>query len=431
MSVTCPACKKTLDPAHAPVARVRGARVVSFCSEACADGTPLHDEPEVAAEPEPEADSQVAARAPGSDAVPPLVDDSFDDITPPPPGQESDVDSTDIYLGQPRKWSARGRRRIVAISGAILVGGMAVAIIEAVSPSTPATVSASKPPPIAAPQLQPVSAPELPDVDTEASDVVNPDRLVKAAIAELRELSASTSARVGRIAAMALARTGDEAACERLGKLLDSETSQLNRVAIAYAMARADKPRGRAILVKAIGHKRRDVRLDAAKSLVKLGDDTGRTTLYAMLRLRGYRIGAAALLARLGDERGLEALRAAVALPTNSPETKMRAAVALGSAGDASVKEKLEKILVEGRYNVGAAIALATLGDRKAVPHLARQLERNAMRVQAALALVRLNSDIDLTPLAVALASEDEVARVSAAEAILVLAGPKEWSVRD
>jgi HEAT repeat protein len=89
----------------------------------------------------------------------------------------------------------------------------------------------------------------------------------------------------------------------------------------------------------------------------------------------------------------------------------------------------LRETLESGRYRVGAAGALAALGDPAATATLAEQLELNAMRVSAARALRRLGAEVSLEPLALALTHDDEVSRLTAAEAILILTGPRERSL--
>ena len=53
------------------------------------------------------------------------------------------------------------------------------------------------------------------------------------------------------------------------------------------------------------------------------------------------------------------------------------------------------------------------------------------MRVPAALWLRRLKKDVNQEPLVVALESGDEMSRVSAAEALLILSGPPALAERD
>jgi HEAT repeat protein len=130
----------------------------------------------------------------------------------------------------------------------------------------------------------------------------------------------------------------------------------------------------------------------------------------------------------MGDPTGTAALREVLNSGKSSEEASKRAVVALGKAGDASVRDKL--IAIVDTY-VGAADALAALKDPAAVAPLERQLTLNSMRVTAAFALRRMGRKVDLGTLADAIASGDEVARVSAAEAILILTGPDRIAERD
>jgi uncharacterized membrane protein (DUF2068 family) len=85
----------------------------------------------------------------------------------------------------------------------------------------------------------------------------------------------------------------------------------------------------------------------------------------------------------------------------------------------------LREIVAAERLEIGAEGALARLGDRDAIPALTRALGLSALRVQAALGLRRLAVDVDLTVLADALVASDDMAKISAAEAALVLLLPK------
>jgi HEAT repeat protein len=261
--------------------------------------------------------------------------------------------------------------------------------------------------------------------------------LYERARADLRALMSSPSERVQRIAAMALARTKDPSALARLRGLMAAQkdspekANPLARVEIAYAMARAGDPDGLTELYASLHSSRRDARLDAARSLVQLGDHRGADQLREFLSYTEYRIGAAGLLAQIDDDRGIAALRQAIAERKRYPENEMRAAVALGAAGDDSVKPRLLEIMREGHYQVGACQALAALGDPAAVPALIEQLDRDAFRVPAAVALRRLKAKVDLAPLAAAMQSGNDTLRASAAEAILVLTGPESLVERD
>ncbi|GAB4517338.1 MAG: hypothetical protein Tsb0020_35920 [Haliangiales bacterium] len=115
----CPTCGAAIDPARAPVARVRAGKVVTFCSLACAE----RSSDEVAS----------AAAAPS----PPKRD----------PGAARDALAVASPGYPPHRTSARAsrRRRIIALSSAMLIGGMAITIISAFSPSTPTNVRAASP----------------------------------------------------------------------------------------------------------------------------------------------------------------------------------------------------------------------------------------------------------------------------------------------
>ena len=236
---------------------------------------------------------------------------------------------------------------------------------------------------------------------------------------------ASKSQRIQRIAAAALSRTGHEKAIARLRWLLRAEPVELRKIEIAYALARAGDKDAQKVLRRRMDHKRRDVRLDAARSLVLLGDNSGASVLERMLSVRSHRLGAAGLLARIGVTRGIKVLEKALKDGKVSKENKMRALVALGMAGDDSVRERLRELLADRQYSVGAASALAVLSDEAAVETLQKQLALPSLRVQAALSLRRMGAPADLEVLAAALENGSDPARVSAAEAVLILAGPE------
>jgi len=467
-SQSCPACGKQLDPMHAPVARIRGGKVVSFCSQDCAAAAPgehIERRPRAAipALPRQGPDALAAALAPISTAEPvrraePLPRAAARSTPPPPPEpsaaparavrRSNRMDASREYLDvesddeAPRQAPSRGRGLILAICALVLAAGVALLVSEvmplagvgdselgeAESPVREAPGAAARRAPITGPAR--AGGPQVPSAAGAPATGDGASR-VAAAQAELRSLMESTSPRVRRLAAQALARSKDPAAVELLRRLSREEPSQLGRIQIAYALARAGDAAARAALRSQLGSERRDVRVDAARCLVQLGDDSGRKTLRAMLSVDQHRVGAAGLLARLGDDDGFKALRSEAAAKRATPEARMRVQVALGRAGDESVKNALHKILSDRRYNVGAADALAALGDEAAAPALTAQLRLSAMRVQAALWLRRLKKDVDQEPLVLALENGDEMSRVSAAEALLILSGPAALAERD
>lgn len=419
MEAICPTCESTIDPTRAPVARIRGAKIVTYCSVECAEGNP-----KPAPSPAP-ALARVPAPAPGPAPAPAPAR-----APAPAPAPQPAPDEWTLEPPSPR---TRTRKRgIIALASVVLLAGVAVVAVEAwpraaVHAAEP-SASADHTPPATADTTGATAEPASADVGTGEID---PARLQARAIAQLEELLQSPSLRVQRIAAMALARTQHEAALTALRAMVKDEASPLVVVQIAYALARAGDARGREVLLESLRSKQRDVKLDAARSLVQLGDDAGADQLKGMLSYKHYRLGAAELLARLGNPAGAEALREERADARASDENKLRATVALGMSGEASVKDELVAILEDGRYQVGAALALAALKDPAAVPSLTNQLDIDAFRVAAAVALRRLGTTVDLEPLAAALHAGNDVFRVTAAEAILVLTGPAELSERD
>jgi|GEM_PF-2242994 len=453
MTTHCPHCQVPLDPTHAPVARIRGAKVVTFCSAACADADARGEAP-----PERDDDAPVAAVAVVDEPPRPVaqvIDEpelsepiSSPDIRTAEPS--GNVEKIDLSDDRPRvkkvRSPARQRRRmhIMVVLSAILLGGMAIAIIDAVSPSKPSTAKAeTEVGRVASPEgerradaMRPKPAPARTKPAARAAQsknakqTIDPQLLYKKAIDDLHELLLSNSPRVRREAAMALARIKDKKALALLRKSSQSDASRLVQIQVAYALARAGDVDGRATLVKALHEKRLDVRLDAAKNLIRLGDKRGREQLWGMMGFKSFKLGAAEWLARIGDEHGLKILKKAL-VHKYRKAIRMRAAVALGLAGDDSVRDKLRKIVKERHYRVRAAYALAALKDEAAAPELIAQLDMPSLRVYAALALRRLGHPVKLEPVAAGLAKGSDISKIKAAEAIMILVGPKQLAERD
>ncbi len=303
---------------------------------------------------------------------------------------------------------------------------MAIAVVQAVSPSSPSGVAA---------------APSDRDLATAARDGVGPSGAVvpdrapaplvtprERALSILRELLASPSPRVARAAAIALARTCDDGARQHLTGAGKTESSELAGLEIAYVLARCGDPAGRDALIVALKSARRDVKADAARHLIVLGDDAGLGFLQALLGVSQHRLGAAEALARRRDPKALAALTAIHGSPSTEPDDRLRAAIALGLGGDTGVAAELRAALADPRFRPAAAAALAELGDAAARDALVAGLGVPSLRVDAARALRRLAPDLDAAPLVAplvdALATERDNSQVSAAEALLVLTGP-------
>jgi HEAT repeat protein len=391
----CPTCEAPIDPARAPVARVRGTHVFTFCSRECAEGVPR---------------PAVAAPAPPAAAL------------TPPTGARAPAEA-EVSVPRSEAPNRRSRRRVIALLCAIIAGGMVAAIVDGVAPSRSTSASAAseaaEPRPAPAPEPEPTAAP----VEPEEPGELDPARLLERARTELRGLLESSSPRLQRVAAMALVRERDPAAVARLRALLASESSELVKIDIAHALARAGDPAGEPALLRGLNADRRDVRVDAARALARMGDDRGARVLRSLLSYKQYQISAAAVLAERGDADGLELLRDHAGGNARTDEQRMRALVALGRAGDASVADQLAGMLEDQSHRVGAADALAALGDPRAVPALVEQLAHPSLRVGAAQALRRVKAEVALEPLALALVSGGDVARVSAAEVVLILLG--------
>ena len=445
---SCPTCNKDVDPLRAPSARIVGGRVVTYCSTACAGAAA--DAGAIAAKARiAEATKSEPASVPSTAAASALAaikqTGRLRDATPVPARQAKatmPVSSEEILAEEdvpparekrartapPVPPPARPRRRglVLMFMVVIIIGGMAIAIVQAVSPSSPGPAEARAVP------------------DSRAIEVAPPPPLVdpgKAARTSaenaLRELVGSESARVRRVAAAALARTGDAASIAALVELLAAETSEITRLDIAYALARAGDARGSEALAAGLKSSRRDVRADAARLLILLGDagGAGAKELGRFLDKRSQRLGAAEALARIEDKEAMQVLDEIYLDETAPPDDKIRATIALGRARRGAVKDELVGLLGDGRFNAFAAIALADLRDTTGRDVLVKQLSVSSLRVGAALALRRLDPALDVAPLMPALtdaiAADKDVARVTAAEAILILTGPPELAKYD
>jgi hypothetical protein len=312
-------------------------------------------------------------------------------------------------------------------------------------------VHAAPPPIAAAPAARAeLSRPVRPS-QTAAAPGVDLAAAVELARTALRRDLAATSPRVQRLAAAALARTQDREACELLAAQLGlgtagaparagGETDELAgndiaRLDLAYALARGGDRRGVELLARALGAPRGEARDEAAGLLARLGDRRAVPHLLDLLAVEQRRLGAAEHLARLAEPRALQALDHVRGDPRASADDKARATVALGAAGRGAVAGALRDMLGDPHFNAFAAAALAALGDRAARPVLERQLGSPPLRVQSARALRRLDPAIDprplLPPVLDVVRSGRDIDRIPAAEAILLLAGPADWSAYD
>jgi HEAT repeat protein len=464
----CPVCGKQVDPIRAPAVAVVGGKVIGYCSKehaASAESRPV-------AMPRPSRDATpIPAKRKDATPVPskkprtppagvttpaslldsgPVIEiihepasgvvTSAPDARSGPSQAAADRAETsgaieiaetghlDDYVTQDEPRRSRGW---VALLVLVVLGGGAFAAyqlgyLDALFDSNSHAAATHAP-------AQPVSetspAPAPPPVATIAAPVaVDAAReLLHAAIT-----SPSSSPRVQRLAAAALARTGASEAVVPLIAALPKETSNTARLDIYYALARGADRRGTDGLVASLASSSRDDKLDAARRLAMLGDKRAAAALTPYLDVAGQRLGAAESLAYLADPRAIQTLEQISTDAAASAADKAEAAVALGIAGKSSAAPALRALLADPHFNAFAATALAELHDPAAKPVLTKQLDVPALRVEAARGLRRLDPSIDATALLPKLVAGAKAAtgaeQVQAAEAILVLAGPLAWS---
>ncbi|HEY1549510.1 MAG TPA: hypothetical protein VGG28_16900 [Kofleriaceae bacterium] len=460
----CPVCGKAVDALRAPAVAVVGGKVIGYCSKEHAasaaqatgpvrkDATPIPKRRDATPVPSKK------PRTPASGVTTPasLLDSgpvieiihepASGVVTSAPdarsgPSQAADRAETsgaieiaetghlDDYVSQDEPRRSRGWFALLAL---VVLGGGAFAAyqlgyLDALfdTSSHAATTTLAHPPSETAP------APAPPPVPTLAAP---------AAVDAARELlhaaitSPSSTPRVQRLAAAALARTGASEAVVPLIAALPKETSNTARLDIYYALARGADRRGTDGLVASLASSSRDDKLDAARRLAMLGDKRATAALTPYLDVAGQRLGAAESLAYLADPHAIQTLEQIRADATASAADKAEAAVALGIAGKSSAAPALRALLVDPHFNAFAAIALAELHDPAAKPVLTKQLDVPALRVEAARGLRRLDPSIDATAMLPKLVAEAKAVtgaeQVQAAEAVLVLAGPPAWSDR-
>ncbi len=452
----CPVCGKTVDALRAPAAKIRDGKIVAYCSKECA--TAADTQP--VAKPAPEPAKPVAAPKPAKRTPATGVPKTARDLDSGPvieilhepasgvvtsagdarkasaaPSASSsitdgaieiaDTGHVDDYVDIERP--SRHTGRIVFLLFLLVLAGGAFAAyrlgyfdryLATARGETPAPPAHAIEPP------HPVEPPPPPPV--------TPDEAVGKARELLHKQIASAPPRVQRVAAEALARTGDPDAIAWLAAALGKDDSELAKLEIAYALARGGDKRGAPVLVAALGSPRRDVKLEAGRHLALLGDKREAAVLGEYLEVSQNRLQVAAMLAYIGEPRALDALDKIRKDDKASADERARATIALGFAGRADVADALHGLLSDTHQNAYAAAALAALHDPAARPVLVAQIAMPTLRVPAARALRRLEPELDAAPLLPGLldglASAKDTEQVEAAEAILLVAGPAAWS---
>jgi HEAT repeat protein len=271
-----------------------------------------------------------------------------------------------------------------------------------------------------------------------APPAATPDQAVERARGVLAAMMATSSPRIVRHAAAALARTGDREAMAALTTALAHETKEpaktsvTTKIELLYDLARAGDKHSIEGLVAELLDQNRDQRIDAGTRLRQLGDKRALDGLAQYLEYPQFHIGVAKQLAMAGDPRGIKVFKSVRADPKASTDDKAIAAIALGYAEDRDVAPDLYKLLDDSHFNADAAAALAKLHDPMAKKTLVKQLEVSSLRVQAARSLRLLDPTPDpalFPPLFAELSvAQDTDVHVGAAETLLLLAGPATWS---
>lgn len=455
---TCPNCGKPVDSLRAPAVGVRDGKVVPFCSKECAIA--MESKPTALVAPKSGRLSTGPERPATADSL--AVSRGIRPVTP-ASGVVTSVANFDSgpvieIIREPesgpveKSKPTRGRKRAdsvqVAETGTIddyvthdSGKGLKIAIVLVVLVAAAgagayflgAFDGMLGKHPAAAVRLD--AAPRVEVVADAAPPPVTGEQALARAQELLRKQMQSDSPRVQRVAASALARTGDKNAIELLATALSKENGDLARLDLAYALARAADKRGLDALMATAKGSKRDPKLEAGRRLALLGDKRAIDVLANYLDVGQLRLGIAEQLAFLGEPRALKVLDEVRLDPKAVPDEKARATIALGHAARLDILPNLRELLADDRNNAFAAVALAGLKDESARPVLVKQLTIPSLRVQAARALRRLAPEADvaplLPPLLLLLDSNKDTEQVQIAEAILLLVGPPAWSERE
>lgn len=472
MSMPCPICGKAVDPLRSRSVAVREGKIVAYCSPECLAIAQAESSRPVSVKIRTPA-SGIAVMIPTSPDSGPIIEiihegsvpTKLPDAAPKRAGSTgghsrldgappavaaakrqaelaaaADADDDDEINGEDAPEAPEPRKlpvAVIVIAVIVLAGGVAIALkllshggtANAASMVPAATVHATAAP--VARVTTPTAAAAVPAA--ASAELAKPAAALERARGVLRDQLANGSPRVQRLAAAALARTGDAPALAALAAALHDETNDIARLDVAYALARGGDARGTQALVAAlVPSQRRDVRAEAANQLARLGDARATPVLADYLDVSQLRVGAAEHLAYLAEPRALKALAALRADDKATADDRARAVIALGVAGNVEVTPQLRALLADPRFNQFAASALAGLHDPAARPVLVDHLAIPSLRTDAARALRRLEPELDaaplLPPLVTALASAKDTDGVQAAEAVLLLTGPATWS---
>jgi HEAT repeat protein len=230
----------------------------------------------------------------------------------------------------------------------------------------------------------------------------------RGALPALRELLSDTDPDLRKAAVDALSRY-DEARPWILECMRD-ESPWVAGAAIK-ALARLSGPDFVAALIVALRRPERDVRWDASRALIEVGDATALPALLESLRDTddNVRTFSAQALARFGDESAVPSLLEAIHDDSHSVRSYSRdALIRLGVAALAGLLESLHSKNRLDRLN--AAYALGAIGDPTAVPALLQAVrdEDEYVRGNAVEALGQMKADSAAPNLIAILKNDDE-----------------------
>ena len=285
----------------------------------------------------------------------------------------------------------------------------------------------------AAPPQRQVVAPPRPDAPPTVTPAAAPSSRRRPCS---RKNLKSDSPRVQRVAASALARTGDTDAIGQLAAALGKETSDIAKLEIAYALARGGDKRGSDALVAALAAARRDVRLEAARRLALLGDKRATRRAHRVPR----RLAAAPRRGRAARvsspiRRRSRCSTACAPIRKRPHDEQARATIALGHAGRKDVIPALERCSprrATTRSPPPRSPSFTTQGApgarAAARPADARAPSPPARCAGSIPASTRGRCCRRCSPPS---ASAKDTEQVEAAEAVLLLAGPATWAAHE
>lgn len=431
---SCARCAAELDPLRAPALGIVESRVLPFCSAECKTGyfevvNAREAEVELAAaeavvrkaRAHHELTSGIVkanTRAEARTAVGPAVRITGKAV-------EADADADDARLpGSPglfrRWWRGSGTPAMVAVFAVVGFGALAAAGYRLLAGVTRPENRRYRPAVRPEPRPLPDAALER-KAPTAQPKRVRPQEVLGQAKKVLGAFLKQEGTRHQLVAAEVLGGCCQEPGALEVLLSACKDSLWSRRQQAAAALARMGNDLGLKVLKKDLAHRRRAVRWAAAFNLARLGDRSGLSVIRPLLSKKRYRLTCAEALIKLGDTRAKRYLVKVLDMESARSSDRLRAAVALGLAGDGRGAGLLREAVGGQRVHLGAALALARLQDPLATDALVRALDHTALRLEAARALRRLGTQVSLAKLVDRMKDPDAHGQISAAAAVLLL----------